>query len=352
MASTCLPHLPDELFIQVLQSVDDPFVLWVTCRQVSQAWRKEAERAFRATFLPILHIEWTHIQFGRIEKNLIATTDAHSIDPQSSTLSLLLRPGQPRPEELSTLWQDTASCGKLEHDAKWIQAYGDVAMWTAGYGFEELVQAIWFDAPDGRYTFVGGAETRAFDLKFPALEQDGRFSCRVTCDWKALMNALFMEERYVRRHQDPGPSFYEIAEEGIRANLVKAEHGMITRTTTPDPDPWEKAIAYEKELYEVELRRLLGTHCHRNEDYKTLYAAAFQQRLRLAFSREGKDLYNDVFDHGCDANTPLSFNLEKTGCRWMMQCRLDRLYAFAKGIWERKFGKLAGSSYQIVAGQV
>ena len=75
MASTSLPHLPAELWAQVLQNVDDPFSLWVTCRQASRTWRTEGEHAFRAIFLPILHIEWTRVAFGRIAHTIIAIPD-------------------------------------------------------------------------------------------------------------------------------------------------------------------------------------------------------------------------------------------------------------------------------------
>lgn len=347
MTRTCLPRLPDELFIQVLQSVNDPFVLWITCRQVSQAWRKEAERAFQATYLPLLRIDWSHIRYGpgypgRIDYNFVATTDEHSMDPQSSTLCLVLRSGEPQSGELSPYWEDIVECETLERDAVWITYFHDRHLWGRCNGFYKHAQAMWFDAADGRYTFVGSADTCAFKLQFPAQEQDGRARCRVTCDWKALMNALFTEERYVR-HKRPGPSFYELGEQILRANLVKAEQDIIIRTTAPERESLEKAIAAERKLYEENVKTFLQTHCHQNEQYKSLYVAALQERLCLVWSRGGVDPYAGLghisFARFCDSSKRLNFDQEQTGCGRMMQRRLDRLRAFADGIWEKKFGR-------------
>ena len=347
MASTCLPCLPDELFIQVLQSVDDPFVLWVTCRQVSQAWKKEGERAFQAIYLPLLRIDWSHIRYsgepdGRIDFNFIATTDEHSIDPQSSTLSLLLRSGEPHSGVLSSHWEDVVDCETFEANARWIRSYNDCHLWGRCSGFDKHAQAMWFDTADERYTFVGSAETRAFDIKFPAQEQDGRACCRVTCDWKALMDALFLEERYVR-HKRPGPSFFELGEQSIRANLIKAEQGIIIRATAPEPESSEKAIAAEKKLYEENVKAFLLIHCHQNEQHKSLYVAALQERLHRVWIRGGIDPYAGLnhtsFARFCDSNKRLTFDQEQTGCGRMMQSRLDRLQAFADGIWESRFGR-------------
>jgi len=347
MAGTCLPRLPDELFIQVLQSVDDPFVLWVTCRQVSQAWRKEGERAFQAIYLPLLRIDWSHIRYsgepdGRIDFNFIATTDEHSIDPQSSILFLLLRSGKPQSGVLSSHWEDVVDCETLERDAGWIRSWNDCHLWGRCDGYYKHAQAMWFDTADGRYTYVGSAETRTFKLQFPAQEQDGRACCQVTCDWKALMDALFTEERHVR-HKRPGPSFFELGEQGIRANLVKVEHGIIIRTTAPEPESLEKAIAAERKLYDEDVKTFLQTHCHENEQYKSLYAAALQERLYRVWIRGGVDpfagLGHTSFARFCDANKRLTFDQEQTGCGRMMQSRLDRLQAFADGIWKRRFGR-------------
>jgi hypothetical protein len=340
MASTCLPHLPDELFIQVLQNVNDPFVLWVTCRQVSQAWKTEAEGAFRATYLPLLRIEWTEVQFGRVGYNLIATPDKHPIDRQSSTLSLLVISSRPKSGKLSNFWGHSNTREEMEDAAHWIKQFGDYDSWVYGHGFENNLQAIWFDTVDGRYTFVSSAETHAFDLRVPVWEQDerGHYRFRVTCDWKALIDALFMEERYVR-YKRPGSSFYELGEQSIRASLANAEQAIKTRTTASDADSLE-VIVLEGLLYQENVKTLLRKHCHQNEEYKCLYAAAFRERLRLAFSRRGGDLYmDDIFTRACDSNKRLSFNLERTGCWWVMQSRLDRLQAFADGIWKSKFGR-------------
>jgi hypothetical protein len=51
-------QLPTELWGHILEELDDPFELWVTCRQVSRTLRKEAEHVFRVCHLPQLSLEW------------------------------------------------------------------------------------------------------------------------------------------------------------------------------------------------------------------------------------------------------------------------------------------------------
>ncbi|KAG9195729.1 hypothetical protein G6011_00850 [Alternaria panax] len=101
MAGSSVPHLPAELWAQVLQNVDDPLTLWVTCRQVSRTWRKEGEHTFRAIYLPNLHTEWTKIVHGQIAHTIVAVTDKDFIDPKSSTLSLVVQRGEPESESIT-----------------------------------------------------------------------------------------------------------------------------------------------------------------------------------------------------------------------------------------------------------
>ena len=304
MASTSLPHLPAELGAQVLQNVDDPFSLWVTCRQVSRTWRTEGEHAFRAIFLPILHIEWTRVAFGRIAHTIIAIPDEHSIKSQSTTLSLVLRWGEPRSEFIPNHLEDFTR-DEFGRELAWITDYNDYRSWLYGSSREMSEQAIWFDTADGRYTFVGSAETNGFTPQFPAEEHDTRDRRRVTYDWKVLMNALFAEEVFVRRRH-PGPSFYELGEQGMHDIVAGEDHS-------------------------TDLRTVLA------EKFKPLYAAAFQERLRRAFNREGVDLYtHDSFTSMCNANQQLDYHIEKTGCGWMMECRFERLQAFLNGLLKRE----------------
>jgi uncharacterized protein YbdZ (MbtH family) len=305
MASTSLPHLPAELWAQVLQNVDDPFSLWVTCRQVSRTWRTEGEHAFRTVFLPILHIEWTRVAFGRIAHTIIAIPDEHSIKSQSTTLSLVLRWGEPRSEVMAPNHPEDFTRDKFRRELAWITKYNDYHSWLYNSPLEMNEQAIWFDTADGRYTFVGSAETIAFTPQYPAQEQDMRDRRRVTCDWKVLMDALFAEEVFVRRRH-PGPSFYELGEQGMHDIVAGEDHPMEPRTVLA-------------------------------EKFKPLYAAAFQERLRRAFNREGVDLYtHDSFTSVCNANQQLDYHIEKTGCGWMMNCRFERLQAFLHGLLKRE----------------
>ncbi|KAJ5056083.1 hypothetical protein J3E74DRAFT_180665, partial [Bipolaris maydis] len=53
------PPSPLEIWAEILRHINDPFTLWVPCRQIGRGIRYEAERIFYTTFIPLLHIEWT-----------------------------------------------------------------------------------------------------------------------------------------------------------------------------------------------------------------------------------------------------------------------------------------------------
>jgi hypothetical protein len=53
-----LPHIPVELWGEIIGHVDDPFDLWISCRQVSRSFRHEAELAFRQHLLPESRMGW------------------------------------------------------------------------------------------------------------------------------------------------------------------------------------------------------------------------------------------------------------------------------------------------------
>jgi hypothetical protein len=83
MASSA--QLPIELWGHILAECDDPFDLWVTCRQLSHALRKEAEHVFRAIHLPLLRLQWTsrtrEYRITKIQTGL----DEKSTSTESST---------------------------------------------------------------------------------------------------------------------------------------------------------------------------------------------------------------------------------------------------------------------------
>jgi hypothetical protein len=53
-----MPILPQEILNHILLQVDDLPFLWIVCRTVSQAFRKEVEFIFKTTWLPETEIVW------------------------------------------------------------------------------------------------------------------------------------------------------------------------------------------------------------------------------------------------------------------------------------------------------
>jgi hypothetical protein len=76
----------------ILENVDNPYELWVTCRQLFSELRHEAERVFRRRLLPRLRIAW-HFACAGVEGDesldVRATFDTVLDDPGFSTVSLL-----------------------------------------------------------------------------------------------------------------------------------------------------------------------------------------------------------------------------------------------------------------------
>jgi hypothetical protein len=317
---------------------------------VSRVWRKEGERAFREVYLPILHIKWTELENSYIRHGLVGTPHIESIDPQSSTLSLLIRWSVFGTDD----YRERFTREEWKEEAQWITEYDDYRLWIEPHTVIHA-QAIWFDTADGRYTFVGSAETCAFEPQFSAQDQNEFPKRHVTCDWKALMDALFAEEMYVRQRR-PGPSLYELAEQGIRDIFADTEQAVLVRANLPNPasfeeemewdERWEgpkpilkRAIEVERPIYREKVNIFLRQHCHHTRDINPVYAAAFQERLRSAFSKKGVDLYtHDSFTSMSDCNQQLDYNLEATGCLWLIESRLKRLRDFADGLGNRRFG--------------
>jgi hypothetical protein len=211
-------------------------------------------------------------------------------------------------------------------EAQWILNYDDYRLWVKDTPHAKLGQAIWFETGDGRYIFVGSLETRKLNYYPPTGELEDLPRRRITCDWKVLMDALFAEEMYVRR-KHPGPSFYELGEQGV-SEILQAVATKIADSESSEKgsNGRTKSIADERNIYQHRVKNFLQTHLRRTEEFRPLYAAAFQERLRRAFSSAGVDLYtHHSFTGICDLNQQLDYNIEKTGCLLMMESRLERL---------------------------
>jgi hypothetical protein len=103
------------------------------------------------------------VAYGRVGSSVLATTDKHSIDPESSTLSLVLKLSHSRTSDnlTSTEWLK---------ETQWILNYDDYRLWVNDTPHTKLGQAIWFEIGDGRYTFVGSLETRTLNYYSPTGE--------------------------------------------------------------------------------------------------------------------------------------------------------------------------------------
>jgi hypothetical protein len=312
------PQLPAEIWSEILQYVDDPYDLWVSCRRVSSVVKSQAERIFRHEFLPDVRIEWeynkdeaSYRNFGHEEALKIwSRLDDPGTDPQSDIAFFTIR------------WEpfhsdDEVRCGasvstlegrmkllKLAADRKDVNAPARGENTVVHDGFYHTMK-VWFEIekscwrydPNDYKSYLNDPEIP--DIQVHAIEPDTRFPspgsllAYLSCDWKKLMDSLFAEELFVRRrmaesgltrNQPPNlTTLLEDAERSLRADCPsfarltsgKCTYGMdISDVATYDD--------VQKEYEEAVMRGCYPRACEH------LYAAAYEARLRNGYRNAKK----------------------------------------------------------------
>jgi hypothetical protein len=82
LPTTSQLYMPVEIWGCILENVDDPHTLWITCRQVSKTFGSEAERAFRHIFVPLFRMA-TPKNVGEIA-HFHGSIDSQSVSSASS----------------------------------------------------------------------------------------------------------------------------------------------------------------------------------------------------------------------------------------------------------------------------
>ncbi|EUC48937.1 hypothetical protein COCMIDRAFT_2202 [Bipolaris oryzae ATCC 44560] len=315
---------PLEVWAEILQHIDDPFTLWVPCRQVARGIRYEAERVFYTTFIPLLHIEWTGAEsvFEYTEPNIIATPYLQAADStwKSSPLTLTLSSTDGY-EEVN---RDMSYSEWRERAHRAIN-YADMDLWRADIEHENYHnQVIYFNTPDVRYTFINSAETRFDDANFHAVDGECKpYKARAALDWRQLMTRLFAEENIVRKRLGGcASSFWEYAERLIRTIFRSSERRICIG---------KGKRRYEYEAFRRRVGVLIEMICWNDFEFHPLYTKALEQRLRCAFDRDGGNAgrLEDVFGDVCE------YSRQRGSA--MMQIRANRLMDFAQGLWLQRW---------------
>jgi hypothetical protein len=214
-------YLPAELWAEVFSYLDDPFDVWVICRQVSSSLRKEAEIAFRWNFLPLLKMHWT-LKSEQLRLFVVhAEYDTDTTDQSFTAASFQLKAISPlryhgRSGFVSEMerkamvfkaldYKDIDFQSRLEHTlnlvtrtpAHKLRMYFDT-------GPDVNIYMNDTDIPDMNVVFT----TEDIKLQPPVrrihsrlLRNEACFFGHTSFDWKALTDHFFAEEAFVRRQQ-------------------------------------------------------------------------------------------------------------------------------------------------------
>jgi hypothetical protein len=304
------PQLPAEIWSEILQYVDDPYDLWVSCRRVSSTVKGQAERIFRHEFLPEVRIEWEHYAEDAPDRyenddeaiKVWAQFDTSRSDPNSHTALFNIRWELPQGGEETASGADLRTVDARIKSLKLVINRFDSDAPARGEntvvydGFYQTMK-VWFEVEKGcwRYnskdckSYVNDPEIP--DIQVQAIEPDtrtpspGSLLAYLSCDWKKLMDSLFAEELFVRRrlaeygltrYQPPNlTTLLEDAERSLRAScpsFAKSTSGKSTYAVDMND-----ALKYNdvREKYEkAVMRQCYPRACEH------LYAAAYEARLR------------------------------------------------------------------------
>lgn len=205
----------------VLQHIEDPYDLWVNCRQVSRAFRQEGERAFQTQFLPRLRFKWTYggintSALGSVYFSLSASSDESPSPLGSSSLRLQLRQNgqyQWQPghniygfaiEQDRDFWVTKALCGT---DIEFRHRSENAGLHTKGTRTlpHHFLLATFHDDQVCQW-YANDPETSIINIRFPRFRPPVRVhvgaveknACSITIHWKKVMANFFAEEIYVR----------------------------------------------------------------------------------------------------------------------------------------------------------
>ncbi|KAF2133825.1 hypothetical protein P153DRAFT_353066 [Dothidotthia symphoricarpi CBS 119687] len=226
--------LPIELWGEVLRQIDDPFTLWITWRQVSRTFRSEAERVFRAVYLPRLRIQWGG-----------EGTDPDSVD-HPVLYSWLDEESSNRNSaraffRLSMLYNRRMSDAELKYSIFRAFEYKDSTALSRKkpetferYDSLEIIPFIM------RMTFSGHQPGTSYanDPDIPEMQCHRKAKglesvlnetdCPdyISFNWKLLMDRFFAEEVYVRREQADYTS-REVTKRNIRTFCQDARESFL-----------------------------------------------------------------------------------------------------------------------------
>lgn len=286
---TC-PQLPTELWSEVLQYLADPYDLWVSCRQVSSAFKIEAERAFRIQFLPCLKVEWRPVDRLVNEFFVVAELDEAISDPKSSSAFFNLHT-KDRYFVLNSLnAEDRVASLRNLIDRDDIDAiYRKADKWT--YGSQGHVMRACFEHLRTPNNYANDVEIPDLKLhlaltpaKTLSADQD-----HMELNWKRLLTVLFAEEIYVRQKIAAAEPWN--AQATLQSAMARTKGSVRARNSTYANQSRSLAMSTrdEQPYLNVKADFIKDFVAARVAEHMRAYGEAYQHRLRKAYANIGLD---------------------------------------------------------------
>jgi hypothetical protein len=369
-------QIPTELWGRILEEVDDPFDLWVNCRQVSRTLQKEAEHIFRVLYVPQLCLHWetglrnvrrTNIQSSLDEKS----TSADSSIAYTTTLVIMGAPRndmeKPRvlaPEEYSqypllrTLdYKDIYFHEVTGYFAKeGRNALDEVTRheFHVSFGGRRIVSSYVNDVnlPKLRVHY-GQDESLLLSPENTRLAMSATsYPMFVSFNWKVLISQFFAEEVYIRRRQT-GQGFEVQVEQTIRnfmrdsITLLKASpscpdpplsNGKAPQHTQPDI-PTRVACESEYQVYHEKVNDWLVRQGVETYDL-SIHDHAYENRLWRSYEEAG---LSSIYQQERGSSKLSALNHEwcvsaHTKALWKIRCKL--LLEAARQLWDEEIERL------------
>jgi hypothetical protein len=364
-----IPHLPLEIWSQVLQQVDDPLILWVTCRRVSRIFKRESEHAFRLAFLPYLRLSWclgtpdwaprfevtaqldTTVQLPSHKDNVqiaaFTVFTSGSVDPYGDhqPLSHAKRMEYVR---LATDYKDTKFRQRDETRYVWGAMrwpYHALCVSFVNCNRPENCHVndpetdpIWL-CLDNESTFTSSPAYQASGEVDPPMIKAGV----VFLNWHALLNAFFTEIRMVRIYH-PAPTV------DFKTLLAKAKHYITSRCPYLSPQanfsaPLHGIISNDEIFVTARSKFHKAVETAYNASSQSegpMYWEAYTERVGLAQKRSGTGWVPDARSEGRSLDEHVARLREARG--FLVQ-------RYAEDLWDAEFGDI-DFEYEDVEGEV
>lgn len=335
------PQLPTEVWAAILVKVEDPYDLWVSCRQVSSKFKIDAEHAFRVKLLPKLRIETNYTSTEDPETTMVAKLDETHPDLTSSTdfseissyrqhipdnERLLSLTGALKPPGVVLFNVDGQAPSLVPGDCH-LMSFANEKTLTC-YISNPNIPALQFH-------LIGSGVTWGNDASW---HEEGHISF----DRKKLMTAFFAEESFVRRRlvdehkpKVTPPTLSQLLEESTcsmsrRCPSMTQSWEQGNRILTMDISDQPRYCCVHSAFLNQVLAALAPKGFDACED-------AYRRRLLAAYAKAGKPLPQSDPRSETDIEHPFDNHIRSHVAR-LQSLKEAKVWGIAAARWEQELG--------------